>query len=417
MLQPGVVLHLTLLYLSVDSRWEKVTSMARRMLTGRVLTATKEGKMGKPRVLTLVMAGGAGSRMSPLTEARAKPALPFGGIYKLIDFPLSNSVHSGLSDVWVIEQFQPQALNDHLANGRPWDLDRTYGGLRIMPPHVGTEEGGWHQGNADAIYRNRRFIREFNPDIVLVLSADHIYTFDYQIAIAAHLKRDAGVTMVPTQRPREQAKRHGVIQADGQGKVTDFAYKPEQPASETVATEIFVYNAQVLLETIDELMAQKNGGTDGDEAALKDFGHELIPALTQQGRAYAIPMDGYWRDVGTISSYWMGHMDLFRPTPPLNLDNPAWPILTYGVQRLPARIEDTAQIAQSLIAPGCHIRGRVERSVLGPGVVVEAGATVRDSVIFENVVIAAGATVERAIVDSEARIGGRDWAHRVQGVR
>jgi glucose-1-phosphate adenylyltransferase len=247
--------------------------------------------------------------MAPLTDVRAKPAMPIAGSYQLIDIPLSNCVHSGLSDVWVVEQFQPQALNDHLANGRPWDLDRTYGGLRIMPPHVGTAEGGWHQGNADAIHRNRRFIREFDPEIVLVLSADHLYTLDYQTAIAAHREQQADVTVVTTRRPIQHASRHAVVVADTQGTITRFAYKPKNPPGDTVAAEIFVYSADPLLDLIDELVARKQAA-EGEDASLGDFGDEVLPALVDQGRACAFPLPGYWRDVGTVSSYWTCHIEL-----------------------------------------------------------------------------------------------------------
>lgn len=360
--------------------------------------------MAHTTILALVMAGGAGGRLGPLTEVRAKPAMPVAASYRLIDIPLSNCVHSGISDVWVIEQFQPQTLNDQLANGRPWDLDRTYGGLRIMPPHIGTAEGGWHRGNADAIFRNRRFIREFAPEIVVVLSADHVYTLDYRQVVAAHRERPADVTVVTTRRPIQQASRHGVVVADEQGKITAFASKPEQPPSDVVATEVFVYSAGPLLDLIDELAAARQA-EEGEEAALHDFGDELLPVLVDRGRAYAYPLDGFWRDVGTVSSYWRCHMDLLAPEPPIALDDPAWPIRTVGIQRMPARIGESARIAASMVAPGGWVHGEVERSVLGPGVIVEVGAAVRESVIFEDTVIRAGAIVERAIVDSRVDVG------------
>jgi len=210
--------------------------------------------MPRPRVLALLLAGGKGSRLQVLTEARAKPVLPFAGVYRLIDFALTNCVHSGIADVWVIEQFQPHALNDHLLNGRPWDLDRNTGGLRIMPPYTGTgAEGGWAAGNADALYRNRRFIREFDPDLLLVLSADHVYALDYRDVLDAHVARaEAAVTMVTTEVPVEQATRFGVVQVGAGGRVTDFAYKPERPAGGTVTAEVFVYDAHLLLDRLDE---------------------------------------------------------------------------------------------------------------------------------------------------------------------
>jgi len=352
-------------------------------------------------MLALVLAGGAGSRMRALTEVRAKPALPYAGIYRLIDIPLSHCVHSGISDVWVIEQFHPHSLNDHLVNGRPWDLDRTHGGLRILPPYQGTAESGWHQGNADAIYRNARFIREWNPELLLVLSADHVYRCDYRRLVAQHLDSNATVTMMTTEVPIAQASRFGVVEVGRNGKVMRFDYKPESPQSSTVTTEVFLYSARPLLDTLDELARDSDDG----ESGLNDFGHELLPRLVDEGNAYAVPLEGYWRDVGTLPSYWQGHMDLLDPQPPIDLDDPSWPIRTTGEHRMPARIAASARIDDSLISPGCEIHGRVVRSVLAPGVIVEAGAVVEGAVILQDAVIRAGARVACAIVDEQAEIG------------
>ncbi len=358
--------------------------------------------MASPKILALILAGGAGSRMNLLTEVRAKPALPFGGTYRLIDFPLSNCVHSAIADVWVIEQFQPQSLNDHLLNGRPWDLDRTYGGLRIMPPYQGTAEAGWHRGNADALYRNSRFIREFAPDLVLVLSADHVYKFDYRHVIEAHMERHAEVTMVTTEVERHEASRFGVVEVGTDGKVINFQYKPESPRSSTVTTEIFVYSAHTLLNTLAELA--NNGNDTDDESPLKDFGHELLPRLVERGQAYAYPLDGYWRDVGTLSSYWQAHMDMLADQPSLRLDERDWPIRTSDTRRQPARIHVTAVIDNSLISPGCDIKGTVIRSVIGPGVTIAEGAVVEDAIVFHDVVVETDACVKLAIVDSDTTI-------------
>ncbi len=354
--------------------------------------------MARPKILALIMAGGEGSRMEHLTEHRAKPALPFGGVYRLIDFPLSNCVHSGISDVWVIEQYEPHMLNDHLANGRPWDLDRTYGGLRILQPFTGSDESGWHEGNADAIYRNRRAIEAFDPDLILVLSADHIYKLDYSTVIDQHLTTDADATLVVTKVPQEDASRFGTVELDGK-QVTNFEYKPESPRSNIVTTEVFVYDARRLLATLDTLAEQQ------DDDALEDFGHELLPHLVEQGKVYAFMLDGYWKDVGVIADYWAAHMDLLQASPALDLDDQSWPILTYGTQRMPAHIAASARIEDSLISPGAQVRGTVVRSVLGPGVVVEQGATVSDSIVFHESVIGAGAEVSFTIVDDYARIG------------
>jgi glucose-1-phosphate adenylyltransferase len=360
--------------------------------------------MKRPRILALILAGGAGSRLKQLTARRAKPALPFGGVFRLIDFPLSNCMHSQINDVWVVEQFQPHALNEHLTNGRPWDLDRTRGGLQILPPYQGTPESGWHQGNADAIYRHRRFISDFAPDVLLVLSADHIYKLDYRDVIDAHLQTRAEVTMVTTEVSLEEASRFGNVDVDDSGKVTRFDYKPEQPKSRTATTEVFAYDTRVLLEVLDELAAQAEKEKPDEEVALQDFGHELLPALVQRDGAFTYKLDGYWRDVGTVESYHEGHMDLLNDTPALRLDDPAWPIRTRGQQLLPARIEGSAHIENSLISPGCHIAGRVVNSVLSPGVRVEQGATVENAVLLHGVVVPAGRTVRRAVVDENMSV-------------
>ncbi len=369
--------------------------------------------MKPPRVLTLILAGGAGGRLGVLTKKRAKPSLPFGGTLRLIDFSLSNCLHSGLTDVWVIEQYQLHSLNDHLANGRPWDLDRTYGGLQVLPPYVeegdedgdgesekGAEkqQGGFAEGNADAIYRQRRLIREFRPDLIVVLSADHVYKLDYRDVIERHRQCGAEVTMVTTHvPPGETGSRFGVVRVDAEGRVRDFAYKPDEPRGNTITAEIFVYDAERLLATLDAIIAE--GGE------LADYGDELVPRLVKAGKAWAFPLEGYWRDVGTVESYWKAHMDLLGSAEDLALDDPTWPILTYGTQRLPARVQATAEIVDSLLSPGCTVGGVVTNSVLGPDVVVETGARVTDSIVLHGVQIKAGAQVQRAIIDEKAEIG------------
>ena len=360
--------------------------------------------MKHPRTLALILAGGAGSRMQALTSSRAKPVLPFGGVFRLIDFPLSNCMHSHISDVWLVEQFQPHALNEHISNGRPWDLDRTHGGLQILPPYQGSPDSGWAQGNADALYRHRRFIREFDPDILLVLSADHIYKLDLRDVIEAHQQLGAEVTMVTTEVSPDEAARFGNVNVDAQSRVTRFDYKPEHPKSTTATTEVFVYDAPSLMDLLDDLIQQAEDEGEDEEAALRDFGHELLPALVERGRAFAFKLEGYWRDVGTIESYHAGHMDLLRPDSPLHLDDPAWPIRTRGQQLLPARIAASARIDNSLISPGCFVAGRVVNSVLSPGVRVEEGATVENAVLLHNAVVASSVSVRRAIVDEDVRV-------------
>lgn len=365
--------------------------------------------MKRDRVLVLILAGGAGGRLGVLTERRAKPAMPFGGTLRLIDFSLSNCLHSGLTDVWVIEQYQLHSLNDHLANGRPWDLDRTYGGLQVLPPYVEDDDGeseksgkqgGFAKGNADAIYRQRKLIGEFAPDLILVLSADHVYKLDYRDVIEQHRTSGADVTLVTTRLPPgEAASRFGVVQTRPDGHVTDFAYKPKKPQGDQITAEVFVYDAQKLLGTLDEIAS---GGGE-----LKDYGDELLPRLVKAGNARAFPLAGYWRDVGTVESYWRAHMDLLASKAELALDDPAWPILTYGAQRLPAHLLSKSRVEESLISPGCSVNGTVLNSVLAPGVVVEEGAQVQDSILLHGATIKAGARVRRSIVDEKAEIGGQ----------
>lgn len=352
------------------------------------------------RALALVLAGGEGNRLEVLTEDRAKPAMPFAGVYRLIDFPLSNCMHSGISDVWVVQQYEPHSLNDHIANGRPWDLDKTHGGLRILAPHQGDdEEAGWHQGNADALYRNKSFIEEADPDVVVVLSSDHVYKLDYSDVIAHHADAGADATLVTTRVEKASASRFGVVEVGGGDRVTDYAYKPDHPNSELVTTEVFVFSTTPLLRAL-ETLAEDEDPDDG----LGDFGDRLLPDTVAKGTVSDYRLDGYWRDVGTISSYWAAHMDLLTDEPQLDLDDPAWPILTLAPQRPPAHIFESATNINALVSPGSEIRGTVVNSVLAPGVVVEAGATVRDSIVLNDVRIAAGATLERAIIDEGARV-------------
>ncbi len=361
--------------------------------------------MARQRTLALVLAGGKGSRMEVLTQHRAKPALPYAGVYRLIDLSLSNLRNSGLSDVWLVVQYETQSIAETVAGGRPWDLDRTHGGLRILPPQqeAGSDEGVWHEGNADAIYQHRDLIREFAPDVLLVLSADHIYRLDFQDLLEQHQASEAGVTLVSTEVPLDQASNHGTITVDSKGVVTSFDYKPDEPTSPLVATEIFAYNPDVVIETLERLSREK--ATRGKESGLEDFGHELLPDLVAQGEVRDFRLPGYWKDVGRPETYFQSHMDLLDPSMNLDLDDPEWPIYTLDHQRMPARFGDASRVRHSLVSPGCDIAGTVERSVLAPGVVVEEGATVRDAIVLQDAVIRAGARVRFAIVDQGAVIG------------
>jgi len=356
--------------------------------------------MALPRVLVLVLAGGAGSRLELLTERRAKAAVPFGGVYRLIDVPLSNCQHSGLADVWVTTQFHPASLSKHLANGRPWDLDRTFGGLMTLAPYRGDEREGWHEGTADSVWRNSELIREYDADALVVLSADAVYRLDYRAVVDAHLGSGAEVTMVTTDVDIADAGRYGVVTVDGD-RVTDYAYKPDEPAGPTVANEVFVMTPGAVLDRLETL------GRDVGEEGLQDLGTHLLPAVAQDGGACAYPLEGYWRDVGTVESYWQAHVDFLTDSPPFDLDDPAWPMHSRGGRHAAARIGPGAQVERSMVSGGARVAGTVTGSVLAPGVVVEAGATVTDAVLLPGVRVCAGATVTRAVLDDGVTVGAR----------
>lgn len=356
----------------------------------------------RTRTLVIVLAGGAGGRLELLTDRRAKPATPFAGTHRLVDFPLSSCANAGLPDVWVVEQFHPTSLNDHLANGRPWDLDRTDGGLLVLPPHQGTDEAGWHVGTADSLRRQAELIREFAPDALVVLSADAVYRLDYADVVRHHVEQDAEVTMVTTTAP-EDPSRFGVVTVDG-GRVTGYALKPDRPETDLITTEVFVFDPDVLLGLVEDA-----ADAPDDE---QDLGHHVLPELVRRGRAVEYRFDGYWRDVGTVRAYWQAHMDFLAPEPPLDLDDPAWRIRTRAQGTAAAWVAGGARVTESLVSPGARVEGEVERSVLGPDVHVEAGAVVRGSVLLRGCVVRAGAVVERAVLDervevrSGAQVGG-----------
>ncbi|MGC9667737.1 glucose-1-phosphate adenylyltransferase family protein [Planosporangium sp. 12N6] len=354
--------------------------------------------MTRPRTLMIVLAGGAGGRLELLTEHRAKPAVPFGGSYRLIDVPLSNARHSGIEDVWVIEQFHASSIADHLANGRPWDLDRTQGGLLILHPEPAGEAGGWHRGTADALGRQAPLIRQFAPEHLVVVSADAVYRLDYDEVVRAHAASGADVTMVTTRRPIGEAGRYGVVRTDG-GRITEYVYKPDEPATDLVATEVFVFDPVRTLDLLDRIAAK--AGDDGPG----DLGDALLPALVREATAREYRLERYWRDVGTVPAYLSAHLELVAAEPPIRLDDPAWPMLTADTRHGAARVERGAEVVDALLAPGARVAGRVERCVLSPGAVVEPGARVADSVLLPGALVERGARVTGAVVDSGARIG------------
>ena len=365
--------------------------------------------METTKILAIIQAGGAGGRMDVLTLERAKPALPFGGSYQLLDFPLSNLVNSGVDDVWLSVQYQASALQDQVRNGRPWDLDRTGGGLRLLIPQQGTgsmDEEGFARGNADELFRLRDDIRTAAPDLVLVMSADHVYRLDYRDLVDTHRDKGAEATMVVTDLEgvfAEDPADHAVVETNRLGRVTSFAYKPDRPASSEVATEVFLYQPDVLVEVLEQLHREQSDepdeGDDGvGDTGLGDFGDLLLPRLVERGKVYAHRLDGYWRDLGQPHHYLNAHLELVERR--VDLFSSDWPIRTQQPQREPAYVATGAQVEDSLLSPGCSVAGTVRRSVIGPGVVIEQGAEVVESVLFGDTVVRAGASVSRAFVDT-----------------
>jgi glucose-1-phosphate adenylyltransferase len=357
--------------------------------------------MALPRVLVLVLAGGAGGRLELLTEQRAKPAVPFAGVYRLIDFPLSNCQHSQLADVWVSVQFHPASLAQHLSNGRPWDLDRTDGGLLVLPPYQGTDRAGWVSGTANSLWRYAPLVRDFAADALVVVSADAVYKLDYREVVDGHLGSGAEVTMVTTEVAEDDAPRYGIVGVGEGGAVTDYAYKPDKPRTTTMTTEVFFFSPGPTLDRLEALQAEHG------EEGLEDLGTHLLPAQTGDGAASAYRFDGYWRDVGTVESYWQAHHEFRSPEPPLDLDDPRWPVHTRGGPRSAARVLRGAEVEDSLLSGGSRVAGRVSGSVLSPGVVVEAGATIVDSVLLPGAHVRAGATVTRTVLDDGVVVGER----------
>jgi len=347
-----------------------------------------------PRVLSLILAGGEGNRLGPLTAERAKPVVPFAGTYRLIDFPLSNCAHSGLSDVWIVQQYEPLSLEDHLANGRPWDLDRNTGGLRTLHPHSNDDStSGMMQGNGDALARNARSIREFQPDVVLVLSADHVYALDYRTVLERHRDSGADLTMVTAEVPKDDAARYGVVSAEGD-RVRSYTYKPDEPETSIVSTEVFAFDPDTLLQALEE--ASKEGAGD--------LGERALPTIVEGSEARCMSIDGYWRDVGTVSSYRSAHMEIVDGLVDLDPGDPSWPIRGRNWPFAPARVEG-GRVSHSMLSPGVVVHGSVTRSVIGPGTMIEERADVSDSVILDRVTVRRGASVRRAILDSRVEIG------------
>ena len=374
--------------------------------------------MKRPRILAIVQAGGRGSRLDVLTRETPKPALPFAGGFRLVDFPLSNLRNSGIEDVWLSVQFRAQDLADVVGNGKPWDLDRHHGGFRLVVPEQGAgsaADDGFVGGNAEELLQNRDAIRTFAPDALVVMSADHVYRLDYTDVVDGHLERGAECTVVTTEVGIADASNHATVTAGPDGRVTGFAYKPDQPRTGVVATEVFVYHPEVLVAELERLHRELSreaaaAGEETESSPLGDFGEHLLPALVARGRTFIHPLAGYWRDLGRPETYVAAHRELL--TSDVDLFEPGWPILTNSSRHLPARVHAGGTVVDSLLSPGCQVQGEVQTSVLGPDVVVGPGAVVRDSILFADVRVEAGARVEWAVVDrgtvvgEQAQVGG-----------
>ncbi len=363
----------------------------------------------KTRVV--ILAGGEGTRLSVLTTKRAKPAVPFAGKYRIIDFALSNCVNSGLVDVMVLAQYRPHSLVEHIGAGGPWDLNRDFtGGVRIYTPYTTRHETAWYSGTADAVQRNFSFIKQARPDLVLILSGDHIYAMNYASMIAFHNEHDADLTIAVIRVPMEDASRFGILQVDEDYRVVDFVEKPAQPPSNLANMGVYLFR----LDVLNRALLEDHFRSDSSH----DFGKDILPRLVKDGktRVYAFPYTGYWVDVGTLYSYWQAHMDLLQPEPPINLRDRSWIIHTRTEERPPVRILRGAEVWDSLICDGCVIEAGavVERSVLSPGVVVRSGAQVRESILLTDTVVASGARVERSIVDKRVLIAEDAWLGDIQ---
>ena len=343
--------------------------------------------------MAVILAGGEGERLSILSGVRAKPAVPFGGKYRIIDFTLSNCVNSDVDNVVVLTQYNPRSLNDHIGLGRPWDLDRNNGGVKLLQPYIARGRvAEWYRGTADAVLQNINVLEHDPADTVLVLAGDHIYKMDYGPFIAAHRRHRADVTIAVRHVPLAEASRMGILALDEADRVVEWQEKPKQPKSDLASMGVYVFSKRALRRWLDE--------------TRNDFGRDIIPAMLEGGaRVFGYRFGGYWQDVGTIQSYWEANLALLEDQPELDLYDMEWIIHTKSEERAPAKIGPTAQVHRSLVSHGCQINGTVVNSVLSPGVRVEVGAVVRDSIVMFDCVIRTGAVVDRSILDKEVVVG------------
>jgi glucose-1-phosphate adenylyltransferase len=365
--------------------------------------------MRRGEVLAIVQAGGQGSRMDVLTRERAKPALPFGGVHRLVDFALSSLTYSDLVDVWVSVQYQVASIDGYLAGGRPWSLDRNRGGFRRMVPQTGTgptSEEGFSDGNADLLLKLSADIAAQAPAHVLVTSADHVFNMDLAPVLEEHIARGSTATLVTAEVTKKVASDNVAVHTGRGGVVTGLEVKVARPGTGTVATEISAYRTDALPKALPTRPAEPAAEEAAGSTGLGDFGEHLLPRLIETGTVHAVPIEGYWRDLGQPGTYLQGHRDLLAGKVDV-FDHPDRPVISHWPDRPAARVRPSARLSNSLLSPGCDVAGQVDGCVLGPGVVVEKGARVVDSVLFEDVVVRAGAVVQTAVVDVGCRIGRR----------
>ena len=349
-------------------------------------------------LVAMLLAGGQGSRLYALTQKLAKPAVPFGGKYRIIDFPLSNCVNSGIDTVGILTQYQPFVLNEYIGNGQPWDLDRLYGGVHVLPPYQKASGSDWYKGTANAIYQNIAFIERYDPEYVIILSGDQICKQDYSDFLKFHKEKNAEFSVAVMEVPWEDASRFGLMVADDDDKITEFQEKPKNPKSNLASMGIYIFNWDILKKYLIE--------DENDPDSENDFGNNIIPNLLRDGRRmYAYHFNGYWKDVGTLSSYWEANMELIDIIPIFNLYEEFWKIYTKTDTIPPQYIAKDAYIEKSIIGDGTEVYGRVFNSVIGSGVVIEEGCVIRDSIIMNNSHIGKNTTITKSIIAEDVTIG------------
>ncbi|SFC69237.1 glucose-1-phosphate adenylyltransferase [Bacillus sp. OV322] len=347
--------------------------------------------MASKKWIAMLLAGGQGSRLGELTKGLAKPAVPFGGKYRIIDFTLSNCTHSGIDTVGVLTQYQPHVLNEYVGNGGAWDLNRNFGGVSLLPPYLGKDGGEWYKGTANAVYQNTKFIDQYDPEYVLVISGDHIYKMDYNRMLKEHIEKKAKATIAVIEVPWHEADRFGIMNTDDQGKITEFEEKPENPKSNLASMGVYIFNWKLLKSYLNQ--------DENDASSSNDFGKDIIPKMLEDhDEIYAYRFGGYWKDVGTVQSLWEAHMDLLSDTPAFNCEDSHWKVYAGNANHPPQYIAPEAYVRESLINEGSIVFGSVERSVVSYNVQIGSGSSIKDSVIMPDVTIGKNVTIERAII-------------------